>query len=320
MPDNFHTTPSTGDTTDNEVNGTIPEHPNQSNVDYLKGDVWQAIKDLNHMYYDALLDGYRGRLDYMGLPLTFLQEENVLINTEDGLIVNGKQPDELYRPLICHAYVDETTTDNEVYLLVQYQSDHVKSNQASDHIYVGVWLLRYDLDAEDYETFVKLNGDFRIRTFVQEMDKQYEPIVVHKSVIRHDLIAQLGMGSTKLDKTQWGTPNVFVANIDYDNQIITYAEKSKEGFRYYQVDMRKTNNWEKAITRDGLTEEEREASIRVETMYTPIGACLTKFTVNGWTAGLTNKQVEEAFKNSQDIREWKEINIGSNVKENYYAK
>ncbi len=293
-----------------EVEETIPE----PEYDYLKGDVWAAIRDWGWMDMDGIDFEDQHKLSQQAIPIEFLMNLGLVLPTErsDTFKMAGElQPSQWYEPFDTRAYVDNNTEENDVYLLVNYESGKVDHNSPNSGVYVANWLLKYTLDDDDYETFLKLDGDFRIKYFVKEMDRQYEPVVIHHSLIRHDLIS-LGSHASNEHWLHKGFPNVFVANIDYDNYIITYASSKYGDLRYYDLDLRKTDNWEKAITRDGLTEEEREASISVKTKSTPLGECLTDFSVNDWYAVLPADQAKHLLDTTDRVWDLEMISVKNN--------
>ena len=285
--------------------------PNDTTVgqqnETLKGSVWSAIRGSSSMSYGQFPTSYA--IKDKAIPLTFLQDEGIVYkNAFDEWQVKGTQPTNMYSPFESYAYVDNNTKANDVYLFVQYASDDLGQNESNPDIVVATWQLKYTLDDDDYETFLKLDGDYRIRYFIQEMDKQYEPEVVSKSVIAQDQL-ELGSYTNNEHWTKQEFPYVFVANVDYDNCIITYGALANAELRYYDLDMRKTNAWNAAISKDGLTEDEREDAIDIRTKSTTLGTCLTRFWVRYRRAGFTSEQAKEAYKNSDRRQELSYINL-----------
>ena len=273
----------------------------------LNGSVWSTIKNDSVMTYNQFPISYA--IKHQAIPLTFLQDEGIVYKDEfDEWQVKGTQPTNMYSPFESYAYVDNNTKANDVYLFVQYANNDLGQNESNPDIVVATWQLKYTLDDDDYETFLKLNGDYRIRFFIQEMDKQYEPEVISKSVIAHD---QLVLGSyTKGEHwTKQEFPYVFVTNVDYENRIITYGALANGELRYYDLDMSKTNAWQLAISKHGLTEQEREDSIDIRTKSTILGTCLTRFAVNNRYSEYTIDQAKEAYKNSDRRQELSYINL-----------
>ena len=287
---------------------------NESSKSIGSGNIWEALKTHSSMtvtkflYADKDLEGYP-------IPLTFLQEEGLVYFNKSRmkyLLNNELQASDTYRPFTSYAFVDPNTNQNDVYLILQFKSDNANNSST----WLATWQLKYTLADDDYQTFLNLQDDWRIRLFVQEMDKQYEPEVISKSVILEDLL-MLGSHVRNEHWTKKSFPYIFATNVDYNNQIVTFAGFSDEGIRYFDVDMRKTNAWDAVITQDGLTEEERENAINIETMPTVLGDCLSRFDVRYKRASLTAKQSQEAFNNPKHTAELTSVNI--NQKDNSYT-
>jgi len=282
--------------------------------DDLKGSIWEIVGSSGIM-----IGNYRpATTDVLSqpIPLKFLTDEGLIYKKEDGRYeVNGKQPDSMYNPFKCFAYVDEKTEENDVYLLLQYASNSKAADY--DDVMLATYMLKYTLDDDNYETFVKLNGDRCLQGFVQEMDEQFEPEVIFKTLATEGILLH-GSPVKSVDRNKNCFPHVFVAKIDYDNQIITYGAKSSEGIRYYDLDMRKTTNWENSLSYYNITKERREELIKMETEETILGDCLTSFNIGGLSAGYPYEKAKQEYNNPKYKQELKAIDI--NGQEKVYAR
>lgn len=287
----------------------------QSSKDkFASGKIWNTLKNnkaMTHAEYPYDFDELEGR----PIPINFLTNEGLLqYNHLNRLVLTTeKQPSLIYEPLLSRAFIDENSKENDIYLIVQFQNDEPIENSKNSNVYLATWQLKYTLNDDDYATFLKMQGDWRILLFIQEMDRQYTPEIISKTIISHDLLS-VGSHVKTNDWDLRGFPYIFVTNVDYDNQIITFGAKSNEGIRYFSVDMRETDAWDLAVSRDGLTPDERENSINMYSKQTPLGKCLIKFEVNNIKASLTTEQAKEAFNTTSNISNLKEININTQEK------
>ncbi len=281
----------------------------------LSGDVWDSMRKKGYTmskYYP----GFQDDLKNYPLPIRFLQEQGIVYFDDYGrLQVQGNQPNDFYEPLSVYAYIDNTTSDNDVYLLMQYQSGRIIQNTTSDDVYLATWKLKYTLDDDDYETFLELKDDFRQRYFIQEMDNMYQPEIVAKTIAIHNCVQ---MGSNVRTK-KWPDnifPHIYIDNIDYENYIITFGAKSTDGYRYYDVSLYESHPWNTVVEKFGITEQQKEDSIKVETINTPLGDCLSKFQVFGIHAGVTEEIAKQKVKESTRLHELEDMKTNS-IETNY---
>ena len=263
----------------------------------LTGSVWEAIKNKPEVQQGSLSASVEteNNLSNWPIPITFLQEEGVLYyDANSKLCVYGKQPGDGYDPFKkMYAGIDENTKDNDVYIILQYAQDVISKNNydSSANVPLTTWKLKYTLDEDDYQTLLKLNGDFRIRFFIQEMDKQYQPEVLSKSVVTYRM-SQMSSITQNYKWADRGFPNVYVHNVDYNNNIITYTVLENDGYHFYDLDIRNTNAWNNIKNDYNLTDEEVAQYINIQTSETITGTCLTAFEVGGYRAGLSQEQAQ----------------------------
>lgn len=290
-----------GDTTTE----TVSQKPRPEDNPYykspfdFKGDVWQAMLDNGKAYvkYDPVMNP---NINYRPLPLRFLQEQGLVSFDKNNMAqVQGNQPETLYDPLTAEVFIDSNTDENDVYVLVNYHSKRMIYDVDKD-VYVVTWKLKYTLDDDDYETLLKLKGDYRQRFFIQEMDNIYQPEVLSKSVVAQWIVA---LGSPFREDRQKDNkfPNVYVDSVDYDNNVVTYVARTEDGYAYYTSGLYETLAYEKSLSLYNLTPEEIEQYVRIETTQTPYGKCLLGRFITDYSANLTNDQAREAVKNSTRV-------------------
>ena len=292
--------------------GGFTTSTSQNPYDELGGSIWKNVRNSGAMSGDKI---YSNEIYQQGLPLEFLTQEGLIYMQDNGwYAVNGEnQPTDRYNPFTYRAFVNPNSSENEVYLLIQYASDDLGQNENNENIYLATYMLQYELDDDNYETFLKLDGDRTIKHFIQEMDRQFEEKVIFKSVVAQNMVVK----GSHVSKEHWskkGFPNIFVSNVDYNNAVLTYGAVSPEGLRYWDVDIRKTGNWEAALDVYGISEEEREGMINMQTINTPVGSCLIEFDIGELPAGYNDQQCKEAYNTTDHIQELQEIDINSQEK------
>lgn len=306
----------TNDNDNNSIITTIIGNNNQQQVqndEFAKGDVWEALKQRPVIRINSEISS-KSKRDLLAqpLPITFLQEEGLLYFDDYNFlnIHEDSNTNPNFVPLSSYAFVDDTTNENDVYLLVQYQNKQNIPNKPNKDVYLATWQLKYTLSDADYSTFLKLAGDWRARIFIQEMDKIYQPEVLSKSIISYNL---LSMGSHLRGEVgkESKFPAIFVTDVDYDNQIVSFGSLYGSKLRYIDVKMRESNAWNTVMDHFGLTEQERENQIQMNTKETQVGKCLTSFSVNYLSAGLTKQQAVDAFNTTSRFINIKDVNVNS---------
>ena len=176
------------------------------------------------------------------------------------------------------AWIDPNTTENDFYLLTQYISapiddDNYNFNEDQGP-YVATYMLKYTVDDDCYRDLLLLSGTLRSNLLIQQIDQEYTPEVISKSVIRYHLIKSLGLfrdlpnngvNQPILDYYREDVAN-YVSNIDYSNMTITvnYNAKANKGDIYsYTYKLKESPKWDKLLVGNDYmparTEEERDA-------------------------------------------------------------
>lgn len=275
----------------------------------LPGDVWKALKASGkaYEYYEPAAES----LDFYAIPIRFLKEEGLLYYNDDNkLCINGKQPGGRYVPFSYQTFIDENTKENDVYVLLCYENDKPQYN-IDDNVQVTTWKLKYTLDDDDYQALLKLKDDFRQRFFIQEMDNIYEPEVISKCSYIH---AFAGMNSPFRNehKANNAFPNVYLDNIDYDTYTITVAARTDNGYKFYNYNFHETNAATDLMQRLGDENKDLYYNyIKIETVNTILGKCLTKFHAYNSMACLSSDEAEKLFKESTREHELTSLKVNS---------
>ena len=293
------------DNTTTGQNQTIV-NPTQS----AKGDVWEAMKVKGtHIAKSSSYD--YSLLQNQPLPIQFLEDEGLLYrNHSNRLCINDKQPSPVYSPLETHVYIDNNTTENDVYVLLNYKSGIIDSG-ADEDVFVTTWKLKYTLDDDDYQTLLKLNGDYRQRFFIQEMDLIYEPQVISKATTTQQIV---NMGSPVKNKKQNIFPYVYVDGYDLNNKTIKFASMVDGGYKYYEANLYEAQIINTLMERYNITREECLGNMHMTTQSTLLGSALTKFHIAGYSGGFTDTQAAEQIKNSKEQVVWESLDVNSQEK------
>lgn len=294
------TTANQCDTTTDVVTTTSNNTNNFDIKADLHGDVWDAVKlagKSEAVYYAGVTENPI----HLPIPVQFLTEQGILSCDSNGQYhLLGNQPKHAYHPLKSQVFIDKTTEENDVYVLVQYLSDSIYGENADD-AYTVTWKLKYLLDDDDYQSLLKLENEFRQRYFIQEMDKIYQPEIMSKSVALYSMLYQGSPFVGDKLKNDGEFPYVYIEDINYDTQVITYAAKIDKGYCVYDLNIRNSKIWHTSIDRFGITEQQREDSIVMSYKNTPFGPCLKKFTVCGINAGLLDKTIAGCIQNAHKV-------------------
>lgn len=290
------------------VNTTMTQTPVTQTTEYA-GPIWDKLSRDMIMTHNKLPFGY-SQLEGYPIPIQFLKEEGLITeDIKDQLILTTEtQATNRYWPFTSRAFVDKNSSDNAIYLLVQFANGQITENETNDDIYLITWLLKYNVTEHDCQSFINMEGDFRIRFFIQAMDELYAPEVISKSIVAPSTISLATYENFGSEKNKY--PYIFISNVDYDKHIITFGAYNNGELRHIDLDIRTTHAWQGNLA-EGYTEEQLEAKIRLKSKETPFGPCLTDFNVNGWRAKLSTEEAKLAFANADKVMEVEDIAINS---------
>ena len=249
--------------------------PNNTKTE-LKGDVWEAVKTQNAV---QLPDE-----SWSTLPVKFLEDEGIITYDSNGKlhILNTEFSDSSY---ICSAFIDETTKENDVYVAFQCKNNgqlRLDDERREPLDYTATWLLKYTLDDDDYDTFLKItkNHARQAKVFVQMMDRIYQPEVVGKTVIADN--GPLHLLSPVAGDDWVNFPDYFMINVDFENKkfvalIRTVDEKTYfDGYKVVECDFRDSAMWnDYGGYKNKMTEQEGFESAKFKTTNTQAGVCVT---------------------------------------------
>lgn len=313
--DNGLLNPQNSDNTNNSIINSMIDNNLQSSKDdentaFAKGSIWEALKQRNAFSMDE--SPYSAsKLIGQAIPITFLTQEGVVKrNTWNELVLAIEHERPAYQPIKCYAFKEKDAESTNVYLLVNFQNGNIDPNTSSSDVYLATWQLKYTLDEDDYRTFLKLEGDWRMSLFIQEMDKQYQPEVISKAIASYPLLS-LACHTYDDHFRPEGFPDIFISNIDYENLTLTYGGLSGIVVKYIDLDMRKTKAWDSVMSRDDITDEQKSRAIRMLTEMTPLGPCLRSFTVDFTPASITMEEAKQAFETTDKVSQLSYVNISS---------
>lgn len=294
------------DTSNNDNVNTGDSYQIQTGVPYhtvdLPGDVWKSMKADGTAYA-----GYDGvPLNAEPIPVQLFQEVGLVEYDQNGTL---KMKDGKYRGFSSVLMIDEDSKENDVYLIANYRDKYLKSDR-DEEAHVTTWKLKYVLDDDDYQALLRLNGDFRMGHFIQHMDVIYEPEIISQTTSTQQFIG-LGYPYDGIKKDDCRFPNVYIHDLDYDNKIITYAIKTNTGYKFYDIDLYKSGAIESVMEGYNVTREEVLPTIHMDSVYTPLGECLTSFNVAGHTAGYTQERQQQEVESSTREHKGKFLTIYS---------
>ena len=235
-------------------------------------------------------------------PFKFLAQQGVVYYNSEGE-PRAYGTDENFDNILSiqtKAWIDPNTVENDFYLLTQYISEPIVDGSSNDDTYVATYMLKYTIDDACYRDLLLLSGDFRSNLLIQQIDQEYTPEVISKSVIKYDLIQSLelfkdlpnsGVYQSTLNHYKDDVSN-YVSNIDYTNLTITvnYNSKTNKGDIYsYTYKLKETPNWDQSlqgsIVADPIPQEERDALTTEQLMPTyssKAGDVLYNTSIFGW--------------------------------------
>ncbi len=284
----------------------------------FKGSIWDELSKGSDMYMGQCPYDNANEVSYLALPFTTLSEYNDFLYKDiwNKMAINDPEyfvNSDYFYPFKTRAFVDENSPNNDVYLLVNYQNKAEGDNSYYDNkdVYITTWLFKYTLSDDDYATFLKFNGDWRVRRFIQVMDKLYEPEIVSKATVAYPVIHQSSPYANREEYINT-FPNIFIANVDYNNYSLKVGTVNDEGIKYIDVNMYESRAWKSAMEKyyNGDVEQGK-ASVEMLTTPTILGDCLTKFNVAGFVIGPGYREAQEMFNNSTDQQYLTEIDVNS---------
>lgn len=302
--------------------GNDVQPPNHTKTE-LKGDVWEAVKT-----QDAVQLPHES---WSTLPVQFLEDEGIITYDSNGKlhILNTEFSDSSYG---CYAFVDETTVENDVYIAFQCKNNgklRVGDERREPLDYTATWLLKYTLDDDDYDTFLKItkNHARQAKAFVQMMDRIYQPEVVGKTVIADN--GPLHLLSPVADGDRINFPDYFMVKVDFENKkfvalIRTVDDKTYfNGYKVVECDFRDSGIWNKGGYKNKMTEQEGFEAAKFKTTTTQAGVCITGTEFAGDSRGWTtfdnvNQTKLEIINRSTQMINFKEVEINGEENLGWY--
>ena len=263
-------------TNNNQTNTQIEKQPDYTR--FAHSDTYNRAKQ---KWGTVWINGSFNRETELGFltkaaPFKFLAEQGVVYYNSEGE-PRAYGTDDNFDNEHCiqsKAWIDPNTTENDFYLLTQYISAPIDDGNFNDDTYVATYMLKYTVADDCYRDLLLSAGTLRGNLLIQQIDQEYIPEIISKSVIRYDLIKSLGLfrdlpnngvNQPILDYNRENVAN-YVSNIDYSNMTITvnYNTKANEGDIYsYTYKLKESPYWDKVLVGSdfvpAITEEQRDA-------------------------------------------------------------
>ncbi len=301
-----HGSEISNDSSNDSSNDTSNDTSSKEDKYGLSGDVWEAMKQRGCIYLDA--DSIKkAQLNNSPLPLTFLAQEGAV----SGSKVNGTTASLGDRPLQARAFTDESTEANDIYLIVNHTSGWL-AEQYNEDIIITTWTLKYTLADDDYQTFLNLSNDFRIKYFVQEMDKIYQPELVGKSIAMQKKVAAGAPYQSVFDRKSAHFPNIHISNIDYDNMVVTYGVIKDGVIKFYDVEMMNETYIQEAVDTYGMSRDEVVKYIKLVTKESTFGTCFVNCSVLS-CGPFYKERLRNIYKENAVTPDWKEVSINNYI-------
>ena len=299
-----------------------PETPPANLVQFEHSDTYNHAKERWGGLWNNIM--YSEKNDFLtrAIPFNFLSKQGVIYYNEEGEPRAYGHGDsfpavESQEYIRCGAFIDTATPDYDFYLAVQYISEPVDENSSfNEDAYVATWLLKYSVDKACYQDLLLLSGDVRCNMLIQQIDEEYEPEVISKSVVNYDMLngsqwfrnVKDGINVSTIQQQighpinkNYKYPIVnYVENIDYENMTITinYTSEQTQGKIYsYTYKLKESEYWDKMLIgnefKPPISQEYRDSLTSkdiMQTYQTPQGEALDSCAVKFWTLFASDAQ------------------------------
>ncbi len=253
-------------------------------------------KDWNWHYTDVFPSDDE-RFQRLGNPFNFLEKEGAVYRQNGQWIAYGNEEFDFNGNIQTRVFVDKSTPEHDVYMLVQYHSSNLDGAVMGDDTYVATWMLKYDVPEDVYKDLLMYADDYRCKFLIQQIDKEYEPEVISKSVIDYDLLNKLSAFSDNDFTTIEDKDIRYIENIDYDNMSLTVNEGTLGNISSYTYCVKESKAWENVLVetpiRPSITKEERDALTAEDIMpsrLVKVGNVLLNFIVENRTSYPSEEQ------------------------------
>ncbi len=180
------------------------------------GDIW----DTDGMWSR----GFEG-FQVKAAPFNFLAKQGaVYFDGQGNAYAYGNEDFDNNNCIGVRGYIDKNTPENDFYMLVQYASGPVEGHDSlSEDMYVATYMLKYTLPDDVYKDLILLAGDIRLNLLIQQIDKEFIPEVISKSIVDYDLICSLQLFDKGQVFDEMDSYTNYIQNVDYDNMSLTVA-------------------------------------------------------------------------------------------------
>lgn len=297
-------------TNNNQTNTQTEKQPDYTR--FAHSDTYNRYKvKLKNILNSTTVGSYKKIFLTKAVPFNFLAEQGIVYYTSDGeprvYGIDEKFDYEHNECIQSKPFIDMSTPENDFYLLIQYISAPIDDSNSNGDTYVATYMLKYLLADDCYRDLLLLWGDYdRRNLLIQEIDQEYTPELISKSLIRYDLIKSLKLfkdlpydGNTDASMYgTWGGVN-YVSNIDYVNMEITVNYNLDSTYKWdynpgaiysYTYKLKETPNWDNLLQggkyTDPIPQEKRDALTVGQIMPTyssNVGSVLNDTRAFNWT-------------------------------------
>lgn len=243
-------------------------------------------------------------------PFKFLSQQGVVYYNEQGE-PRAYGTDDNFDNELCiqsKAWIDPSTSENDFYLLTQYISAPIDDSNSNDDTYVATYMLKYTVADDCYRDLLLSAGTLRGNLLIRQIDQEYIPEIISKSVIGYDLIDSLGLfrklengGDEQLTLNYYKKDVAnYVESIDIPNMQITvnYNTNDNKGDIYsYTYSLKETYSWDAMLKGNlssvAVSKEYRDSLTPEQIMLTNstlAGPALVYTAVDAWVLNPSSKQ------------------------------
>lgn len=266
------------DNTDSQINSTDKQtestnNPTESGTDNVKpkfvhSDTYNRAKQkwasMWNMRTEDIYFGGQNEFVTKAAPYTFLAEQGVVYFDSQGKPhAYGSEDYSHYNAVQSKVLIDSNSPENDIHIVVQYRDGEIpKTGTGNAAAVVATWGLRYEVPDDVYQEVLAMKNDYRLGFLIQQIDIEYNPEVLHHSLVRNRVLKNYNLFSNLSNGTnQWGmdamNPDIvnYIADVDYDNWniVVHYSEetgKDKVKIHEYNFAMKECDGWDDALEGD----------------------------------------------------------------------
>ncbi len=249
-------------------------------------DAWYNKNDWDEQ------DFYFNKFQTLASPFRFLKEQGVVYGSQGNYTAYGNEDFNNNECIEVYPYIDKTTQENDLYILMQYCSDEIDRDNSNGDTYVATWMLKYTLPDDVYKDLLLYQGDWRQRFIFQQIDQEYTPEIISKSVINYDLLDNLRLFNSNKSVIIGGDGVKYIEKIDYNNLTLTVNESNKGKISSYTYYLKDSPTWNNILSESILPPEQIEnwdVDDYMPTYMGETGRVLDNFCILGYVCRSTDE-------------------------------